>query len=259
MDLGLRGRTAFVAAASSGLGRAVATALAEEGADVGICARRQPLLEEVATTIRAAGVRAVPSVADVTDQHQVQLAIDRTVQRTGRLDVLVVNAGGPPAGTFQSIDDSTWEASIQLTLMSAVWLTRAALPHLRRSDAAAVVVLSSTSVPRPMPSLLLSNALRAAVEGMARTLAAELAPQVRVNSIHTARIRTTRTEELTRHSHPGMDVEEALASQAAAIPLRRFGDPAELARVAVFLASPAASYVTGTAVDVDGGITGAAL
>jgi 3-oxoacyl-[acyl-carrier protein] reductase len=254
MDLLLRGRTAFVAAASRGLGKGVALGLGAEGCDVGLCARQGTQLDAVAAELRTAGVRAVPTVADLTDAAAVQEAVHRTVETTGRLDALVVNSGGPAPGSFETIGDDAWRETFELTLLSAVHLVREALPALRRSDAASILFLASISVRQPVGNLLLSNSVRAAVNGMAKTLARELAPAVRVNSILTGRIRTARTEALARHNHPGEDVDEVLAREAGAIPLQRFGTVDELARVAVFLSSPAASYVTGVALAVDGGI-----
>jgi 3-oxoacyl-[acyl-carrier protein] reductase len=259
MDLGLRGRTAFVAAASRGLGRGVALGLSAEGCDVGLCARDGGALETVAVHIREAGVRAVTSVADVTDEKAVRAALQATVATTGRLDALVVNAGGPPPGHFEEIGDEHWMQAYQLTLMSAVHLVREALPALGHSDAASILFLASWSVKQPIDGLLLSNAVRGAVNGLAKTLSRELAPQVRVNSLLTGRIRTERTVALAGRSHPDADLEAILAEEATAIPLQRFGTVEELARVAVFLSSPAASYITGVALPVDGGVIQASM
>ena len=259
MDLGLSGRTAFVAAASRGIGRAVATTFAGEGCNVGLCARDNAALSDAADAVRAAGVVAVPSVADVTDEAAVTGAIERTVAQTGRLDALVVSAGGPPGGTFESLDDAAWEAAVALSLMSAVHLVRGALPALRRSDAASIVFISSWSIKQPIPGLLLSNSVRAAVAGLAKTLSTELAPGVRVNTVMPGRIRTGRAEDLARRRRPDLPVDEAIAEDARSIPLQRYGDPVELARVAVFLSSPAASYVTGTVLAVDGGVVQSTL
>ncbi|MDQ6857179.1 MAG: SDR family oxidoreductase [Candidatus Dormibacteraeota bacterium] len=259
MELGLSGRTAFVAAASGGIGRGVALGLAAEGCDVGLCARNRESLETVAMQVREAGVRAVPSVADVTDAKAVRDAVQSTVDATGRLDALVVNAGGPPPGHFDDTTDEQWQQAYELTLMSAVHLVREALPALRRSDAASILFLASWSVNQPINGLLLSNSIRAAVNGLAKTLATELAPDVRVNSILTGRIRTDRTEVLAGHNHPGADLDTVLAEEARAVPMQRFGTVEELARVAVFLSSPAASYVSGVALAVDGGVVQAPM
>ena len=254
MELGLRGRTAFVAAASGGLGRGVALAFAAEGCDVGLCARDGSALDTVAMQIDEAGVRAVATVADVTNRGAVRRAVERTVETTGRLDALVVNSGGPPPGRFTEIGDEQWQQAYELTLSSAISLVREALPALRRSDAPSILFLASMSVKQPIDGLLLSNAIRAAVNGLAKTLANELAPAVRVNSILTGRIRTGRTEALARHNHPDADLETTLAREALSIPMQRFGTVEEFARVAVFLSSPAASYITGVALPVDGGV-----
>jgi 3-oxoacyl-[acyl-carrier protein] reductase len=259
MDLGLKGRTAFVAAASRGLGRGVALGLAAEGCDVGLCARDGGALETVALLVREAGVRAVPTVADVTDAKALGEALRITVETTGRLDALVINSGGPPAGRFEEVGDEQWMEAYQLTLMSAVHLVRGALPALHRSDAPSILFLASWSVKQPIDGLLLSNAVRGAVSGLAKTLSRELAPQVRVNSILTGRIRTERTIALAGRSHPDQDLEAILAEEATAIPLQRFGTVEELGRVAVFLSSPAASYVTGVALPVDGGVVQATV
>lgn len=254
MDLGLSGRTAFVAAASRGMGRAIALQFAAEGSDVGLCARDADALEEASASIREAGARAIPSVADVTDEGAVAGAVQRTVAATGRLDALVVNAGGPPTGTFDSVGDDGWNQTFQLLLMSSVHLVRTALPALRRSDAASILFVTSSAVRQPIARLLLSNSMRAAVTGMAKTLAGELAPTIRVNTIMPGRIRTGRQESLMRQRHPDTDLEQAIAEEAKTVPLRRFGDPAEFARAAVFLSSPAASYITGVTLAVDGGL-----
>ncbi len=259
MELGLRGRTVFVAAASAGLGRGVALGFAAEGCDVGLCARNGEALESVAIQVRAAGVRAVPTVADVTDGDALHDAVRRTVDATGRLDALVVNAGGPPPGRFTELTDEQWQKAYQLTLLSAVRLVRAALPALRRSDAASILFLASTSVKQPIDGLLLSNALRGAVNGLAKTLARELAPDVRVNSVLTGGIRTERTEQLASINHADSDLETTLAEGAKSFPMQRFGTVEEFARVVVFLSSPAASYVSGVALPVDGGTIQAAV
>ncbi len=226
---------------------------------MGICARDAVALDAVAAELRQAGVRAVATVADLTDADAVHDAVHRTVDATGRLDILIVNAGGPAPGRFEEVDDQAWRQAYELILLSAVHLVREALPALRRSDAASILFLASMSVKQPIDNLLLSNSVRAAVNGFAKSLAAELAPAIRVNSILTGRIRTGRTEALARHNHPADDVESVLAREAEAIPLRRFGTVEELARVAAFLCSPAASYVTGVALAVDGGVVRSAL
>ena len=252
MDLGLRGRAAFVAASSKGMGRAIAEAFAMEGADVGMCSRSASTLQAAADEIRAHGGRVVATAADVADAEQTRIAVERTIAELGRLDALVVNAGGPPHGVFADLDDVGFEAAHQLTFMSAVHLIQAALPALRRSDAAAILFIASTSVKQPISGLTLSNSIRGAVNGLAKTLSNELAPDIRVNSILPGAIRTDRQIEIAKAAGVS-DLEAHFARVGHINPLGRVGEPAEIARVAVFLCSPAASFVTGVALAVDGG------
>ena len=252
MDLGLRGRAAFVAASSKGMGRAIAEHFAAEGADVGMCARGTEALSAAAESVRAHGVRVVSTVADVAEPAQARTAIERTVGELGRLDALVINVGGPPRGTFEELDDDTWHRWYDVLFMSAVRMVRAALPALRRSDAAAILFIASSTVRQQLPGLTLSNTIRGAVNGLSKTLAAELAPGVRVNSLLPGSIRTDRQIELARMAGV-TDLDEHFRAVGRVNPLGRVGEPAEIGRVAVFLCSPAASFITGTNVAVDGG------
>ena len=252
MDLGLRGHAAFVAASSKGMGRAIAEQFAAEGADVGMCARSDASLRAAADSVRTHGVRAVATTADVADAEQTRIAVERTVVEFGRLDALVVNAGGPPRAVFADLDDEQWEAAHQLTFMSAVHLIQAALPALRQSGSAAILFITSTSVKQPINGLTLSNSIRGSVSGLAKTLANELAPHVRVNSLLPGAIRTDRQIDLARASGV-TDLDAFFANAGRVNPLGRVGEPAEIARVAVFLCSPAASFVTGASLAVDGG------
>lgn len=253
MDLELRGRAAFVAASSKGMGRAIADAFAREGADVGMCARDEATLHAAAENVRAHGVRVVDTVADVSVAGEAERAVQRTLDELGRLDALVVNAGGPPHATFDELSDAQWDAAYQLTLMSAVRLVRAALPGLRTSDAGAIVFISSWSAKQPIPGLTLSNTVRGAVAGLAKTLSNELAPHIRVNTILPGTIRTDRQLELAR-AGGAVNLDEYFRDMAGAIPMGRIGEPEEIARVAVFLCSPAASFITGQMLAVDGGV-----
>jgi len=253
MDLGLRGRVAFVAASSKGMGRATALEFAAEGADVGMCARGTEALEAAAAAVRQRGVRAVASTADLSLESETSAAVERAVSELGRLDALVVNAGGPPPGGFEDLDDAGWNNAFGLTFMSAVHLIRAALPALRRSDAASILFISSSSVREPLPGLALSNGIRPGVAGLAKTLSQELAPGIRVNTLLPGRIRTDRQIELAT-SRGITDLDSFFKGVATGVPLERVAEPEEFARVAVFLSSPAASYVTGTMLAVDGGL-----
>ena len=254
MDLGLRGRAALVTASSKGIGRAVAHAFAAEGADVAMCARGVADLDAAAAAVRAHGARVATRVADVSTVAGVAAAVEAAAE-LGRLDALVVNAGGPPPGTFADLDDAAWLAAHELTLMSGVRLVRAVLPALRRSDAASVVFISSLTIRQPIPTLVLSNSIRLAVAGLAKSLAAEIAP-VRVNTVLPGMIATERSVDLARGraAAAGISVDAVIAEQARVIPLRRYGEPEEVAALCVFLSSPAASYVSGTVVACDGGI-----
>lgn len=262
MDLGLGGRAALVTASSKGMGRAIAERLAREGADLSMCARDPGPLAEAAAAVAAHGTRVLQQTADVSDPAQIDALVEATAAGLGRIDLLVVNAGGPPPGRFADLDDDAlWRTAFELTLMSAVRLIRAAVPHLRRSDAASITLVSSYSIRQPVPELVLSNSLRLAVAGVAKSLAAELAPGIRVNTVLPGAIDTERHHGLIARTadREGISIEEQLRRSNAAIPLGRPGTPAEFADVAVFLASPAAAYVTGQSITVDGGLVRSTL
>src|SRR5690606_3889765 len=195
--------------------------------------------------------------ADVTRPEDIERLFSAAVERFGGVDVLVTNAGGPPAGTFDRFDDDDWQRAFELTLMSAVRLIRRAIPEMRARGGGSIVVMTSSSIKQPIPNLLLSNVMRAGVAALAKTLADELAgDNIRVNTLVPGRIATQRIEELDRANaeRQGVDVETVTRQQLASIPMGRYGDPAEFAAGAVFLAADAASYITGATLQVDGGM-----
>lgn len=257
MDLGLRSRVALVSAASRGLGRAIAEELAAEGADVVICARDADALERARADLAArtrAEVHAV--VADVSTQEGTDTVAAEALARFGRVDVLVTNAGGPPPGPFEAHGWDAWERAVQLTLRSAVELTRLVLPGMKDRRWGRIINVTSIAVKQPVDGLMLSNSIRAAVTGFARTLATEVAPfGITVNNILPGYTRTDRVEELNRATadREGVPVEEVQRRIESQIPMRRLGEPREFAALAAFLASERASYVTGQSMAVDGG------
>jgi glucose 1-dehydrogenase/3-oxoacyl-[acyl-carrier protein] reductase len=257
MDLGLAGNSALVTASSSGLGRASATALARAGANVAICARGEEQLEDAKAAIEAVGdgdVVAVPT--DITDPDEIEALVDATVEEFGGLDHVVTSAGGPPSGPFLDTTERDWYEAYDLLVMSVVWLTKTAHPHLIESDAGTIVNVTSTSVREAIDGLVLSNAVRRAVIGLMKTQAREWAPEVRANAVLPGAHETPRIQELVEASVERGEYdsyEEGLGSWADDIPMDRVGDPQELGDAVAFLSSDRASFVNGVAMPVDGG------
>jgi 3-oxoacyl-[acyl-carrier protein] reductase len=258
MDLGLGGRVALVTASSRGLGRAVATELAAEGARVMITSRGSEQLARTAQAIaQQTGAEVGHVVADVSDADDVRRLLDKTRERFGEVEVLVHNAGGPPAGRFADIDDGAWQQAFELNVLSAVRLFRDTLPAMRSAGFGRIVSIASSSVKQPLDDLLLSNSLRLAVVGLVKTVAVDVASDgVLVNVLAPGRIATERVAALDAHraERTGIDVEEVRRRSERSIPAGRYGSPAEFAKAAAFLASAANTYVTGQTVLVDGGM-----
>jgi 3-oxoacyl-[acyl-carrier protein] reductase len=256
MDLGLKDRVAVVAASSRGLGRACALELAREGAWVVVCARDGARLAAAAQEIEAAtGAQVLALETDLTDGGQIQTLVGEVLRHWGRIDVLVTNNGGPPAGFFEDFDDA-WLQAHTLTLLSAVRLIRAVLPTMRAQGWGRIVNITSVSVKQPIDNLLLSNVYRPGVVGLAKTLSAQVAAEgITINNVAPGYTRTDRVLDLARAraAEQGKDAEQMLAETAAGSPMKRMGEPEELAALVAFLASERAGYITGATIQVDGG------
>ena len=258
MDLGLRGMRALVTGASRGLGYATARLLAAEGCSVAVNSRSLENASAAADRIRAeTETQAVGMAGDMVDPAVPEPLIRAAAEALGGLDILVLNAGGPPSGPFESFDDETWQRAVETTLLSKTRLVRAALPYLRKSDAASVLAITSYAIKQPIPYLVLSNSIRVAVAGLMKSLALELGAEgIRFNAILPAWTETERTVELmaARAQRNGTTPAAETEKQAAESVFGRMARPEEFAKSAVFLVSPAASYVTGVMFDFDGGM-----
>lgn len=258
MDLGLDGKVALIAGASRGLGKSIANVLGGEGAKLSLCSRTKESLDETAATIaERQGVEVLAHPADVTREEEVSAWIEASVERFGGIDVLVTNAGGPPSSRFETTDIAGWQEGLTLSLMSNVFLCRAVVPIMKARGSGRIVAVTSVTVKQPVEGLILSNTARSGVAGLMKTLANELAPHgIGVNLVCPGYTRTDRLIDLAaqmsaRENVTAEAIQERWTSQ---IPMGRLGEPEELAWVVAFLCSERASYVTGTAVQVDGGL-----
>ena len=257
MNLGVEGKVALVAASSRGLGRAVAEELGAEGVDLVLCARGAAALEETARAIRAASrVRVLAVTADLSQLADVAVVVGAAMKEFGRVDILVTNGGGPPAGPFESHSADAWHAAVRQNLDSVVELTRDVLPGMKERRWGRIINITSIAVKQPVDNLILSNSIRAAVTGFARTLANEVASfGVTVNNVMPGYTRTDRVTELASKNAKlkGTSSADEIAVWEKQIPIGRLGEPREFAALVAFLASERASYVTGSSIAVDGG------
>ncbi len=263
MDLLLKGKTALVTAASRGLGYAVARALAGEGVSIALCARNAATVEEAARTLaRETGATVLPVVADITQSADIRRLVDQTITHFEHIDMLFINAGGPAPGHFADLTMEQWETGIHLTIQSALRLAYAVVPLMRAQGGGSILANTSVTVRHPLDGLTISNALRTAVIGLVKTLSIELGPDnIRVNAIAPGWTRTERVDEIlrARMEQNTSSMEEEATKITTEVPLRRMAEPVEFARAAAFLLSPAASYITGITLLVDGGMARAVL
>ena len=258
MDLGLTGKVALVGGASQGMGKAIARCFAQEGAKVSICARGGEALERAAEEIReATGGDVLATVADMSRYDDIRNFVDRSVEAFGRVDVVVNNAGGPPFGPFESLSEDDWTAAYNLSLMGTVRLTRETVPHMKKAGAGRIINITSYGIKEPIAGLILSNTFRTGVVGWTKTLSRELAPDnILINTVLPGRIDTERHHSLNvaRAKRLNRPLEEVQEQSKAEIALGRFGQSEEVADLVVFLGSDRASYITGTAILIDGGL-----
>jgi 3-oxoacyl-[acyl-carrier protein] reductase len=257
MDLGLKGKVAMIGGASRGLGFAVAEALAREGAIVSISSTTQASIEDAGQRLSAGGAQVLAMPVDVRNGDQIAAWGQKTIEKFGGVDLLFTNAGGPPAGAAVSFDDAAWQNAVDLLLFSTIRMVRAAVPSMKQRGGGSILMSTSASVKEPIPNLGLSTVLRASVSALAKTLALELAAdKIRVNQIIPGRIDTDRVKQLDEIAgkKQGISASDAKAKSMATIPMGRYGEATEYGRVATFILSDAAAYMTGATVQVDGGL-----
>ena len=263
MDLQLKDKRALITGASRGLGFATALTLAREGCSVAINSRDEAKIKAAAQKItEETGIQAIGLAGDVAEVGIADQVVAQAVQALGGLDILITNAGGPPAGSFEMFDEETWQKAVNSSFMSHVRLIRAALPHLRKSSAPSVLTMTSYTVKQAIPNLVLSNSVRAATVGLTKSLALDLGKEgIRFNSIMPGWTMTERVMDLMafRAKNNATTVEEEMQKTTTEIPLGRMGEPQEFANAAVFLVSPAASFIHGVPLAVDGGVIKATL
>jgi 3-oxoacyl-[acyl-carrier protein] reductase len=258
LDLGLTDRVAIVTGSSRGIGEAIAYGLAKEGAKVAICARDKAKLNETAKNITSlTSASVLPVKADLNDSDQIKMLVKTTVESYGRVDILVNNTGGPPSRLFQETSDKDWRSTVDSLLMSVVSCCREVIPHMKKHSWGRIINMTSFAAKQPMENLVLSNAVRAGVLGLTKTLSNELAEYgILVNAVCPGYTLTTRLEELarTKATADGVSFKEVTDKWVAGVPLKRPAQPEEIANLVVFLSSEKASYITGTAIQVDGGL-----
>jgi 3-oxoacyl-[acyl-carrier protein] reductase len=263
MELGLAGKVALVGGASRGIGKAVALALAREGCRVAICARGREALEAAAAEIASAtGSEVVPVVCDMSRYEDIRRFVAETVSRFGGLDIVVNNAGGPPLGTFDAHSDEVWQAALDQNFLSVARTVREALPHLRRRGGGRIINITSVTVKQPLEGLILSNAARLGVVGLAKTLSRELGPdQILVNNVCPGLTLTDRMRQVLQHraTAEGRPLEDVIEEEGGRVPVGHLGQPEDIAALVVFLASEPARHITGTTIQVDGGSTTAVM
>ncbi len=253
----LKGKTAIITAASRGIGKGVARVLAREGANLVIASRDSERLSKTASEIRSeTGAEVVPVRADLTIRADVAKIVETAIKAFGGIDVLVYNTGPPKPGAFLELTDDDWDYAVKLLLMSAIWLTKDALPHMIAKRNGRIIYITSLTLKRPLPNLTLSNVVRLSIAGLVKTLAYQLAPyNILVNAVLQGYVETERVLELAkdRAAREGRSLEEVLRAMAGEIPLGRMAKPEEIGELVAFLASDKASYITGSLIGVDGG------